>query len=389
MQTKPRLNKLFEILNNQSKKWDAVFIFDKVNQYYFTGTMQDGVLVLTKKGDHAYFVRKSYDRAVIESDIKPIYRMSKYSDIIDILGNDIHNVYIETNSVTLNMMLRLQKYFKFDNIYPAEPIISKIKAVKSPDELEIIRKSGMLHEKLFNEIIPSVLREGMNEAELTAILFKEMIQLGFHGVSRFSMFQNETVVGQIGFGDNSIYPTYFDGPGGMKGMSSAVPIIGDRNRALKKGDLVFIDIGFGCDGYHTDKTQIYSFVKKPDSKLSEYHNECIRIQNLTASMLKAGNIPSEIYNIVLNTITPEFQNNFMGIGNECVKFLGHGVGLQIDEYPVIANGFNEPLEAGMVIAIEPKKSIPGVGIVGVEDTYIVTDNGGECITGGGCDIIVV
>lgn len=79
----------------------------------------------------------------------------------------------------------------------------------------------------------------------------------------------------------------------------------------------------------------------------------------------------------------------MGVGNESVKFLGHGVGLHVDEYPVIAKGFNEPLEENMVIALEPKRSIPGVGIVGVEDTYLVTPQGGKCLTGGEKEIILV
>jgi Xaa-Pro aminopeptidase len=71
----------------------------------------------------------------------------------------------------------------------------------------------------------------------------------------------------------------------------------------------------------------------------------------------------------------------MGFGDRRAGFLGHGVGLQIDEMPVLAAGFDEPLAAGMVLALEPKKGIPGVGMVGLEDTFVVTPAGGRSLTG--------
>ena len=203
------------------------------------------------------------------------------------------------------------------------------------------------------------------------------------------MFQTEVVTGQIGFGENSLYPTNFDGPGGMKGMHPAAPIIGDRQRFLKKGDLVFVDIGYGINGYHTDRTQVYMFGKKPSDEIIGIHRECISIQKKLSEMLKPGNIPSEIYNTIMGQLKPDFLQNFMGFGNRIAKFLGHGVGLHIDEFPVIAKGFDEPLAENMTIALEPKKGVASVGVLGVEDTYIVTKDGGKCLTGGEKDIIVV
>jgi Xaa-Pro aminopeptidase len=113
------------------------------------------------------------------------------------------------------------------------------------------------------------------------------------------------------------------------------------------------------------------------------------VQKRLASLLKPGAIPSEIYNTVIAELDDDFLKNFMGYGNRRTKFLGHGVGLYVDEFPVIASGFNEPLAENMVIALEPKKGIANVGMVGVEDTYIVTSGGGRCVTGGGCDIITI
>ena len=111
------------------------------------------------------------------------------------------------------------------------------------------------------------------------------------------------------------------------------------------------------------------------------HYKCVQIEKEAASMLKPGITPEEIYTTITENLNPDFLENFMGYGERRVSFLGHGIGLLIDEIPVIARGFNEPLEEGMVIALEPKKGIKGVGMVGIEDTFIVTPGGGKKITG--------
>jgi Xaa-Pro aminopeptidase len=98
-------------------------------------------------------------------------------------------------------------------------------------------------------------------------------------------------------------------------------------------------------------------------------------------MLKPGSVPSEIYVDIMSGLKPEFIENFMGFGKRTVKFLGHGIGLTIDEIPVIAKGFDEPLQEGIVLALEPKKGIIGIGMVGIENTFLVTPKGGRCITG--------
>jgi Xaa-Pro aminopeptidase len=117
--------------------------------------------------------------------------------------------------------------------------------------------------------------------------------------------------------------------------------------------------------------------------------KCVEIQNEIASQLKPGAIPAEIYTSIMDNLETDFLENFMGYGERKVKFLGHAIGLLIDELPVIAEKFTEPLEEGMVFAVEPKKGIPGIGMVGIENTFIVTPRGGECITGDNPGLIPV
>jgi Xaa-Pro aminopeptidase len=371
-----RIENLHNALNSQSNEWTVAFIVDKVNQYYLTGTMQDGVFILRKDGSYAYFVRNSYERAKQESSLENIYPMKSYRDAAEKIAAEIGTAFVETEVITFAMLERLKKYFQIENIVPVDRAILGIRAVKSPYEIACMEESGRQHKILLENIVPGLLKAGINEAELTAQIYAEMVNLGYHGVSRFSMFQTECVIGQLGFGENSLFPTYFDGPGGMKGMCPAVPIIGDRSRVLKKSDLVFVDIGYGFNGYHTDRTQIYSFGATPQEEVTAAHRECMRVQKEAAAKLKPGAIPSQIYESV-------------GFTNRNVRFLGHGVGLYIDEFPVIASGFDTPLQENMTIALEPKMEVSGVGIAGVEDTYVVTKDGGKCLTGGEKDIMVV
>jgi Xaa-Pro dipeptidase len=384
-----RLTTLFQMLNQSGHQFDTALVFNRINQYYFTGTMQDGVLVLRKDGTIVFFVRKSVERARLESPLDLVCPISSYRDMLAKLPAELGSTFIEMETVPLATLERVKKYFNLESIHPLDGIISRLRMVKSAYELDLIQESGRQHRQLMEQVVPQLLKPGISEAEFLAELYASMVKLGHHGVSRFSMPQLEMIVGQVGFGDSSIYPTNFDGPGGMLGMSPAVPLVGNPNRHLKKSDLVFVDIGYGVQGYHSDKTQIYSFGAPPDAAAVKIHQACIDVLNRTARHLLVGAIPAEIYRSVMADLPAALSENFMGFGQERVQFLGHGVGLHIDEPPVIARGFNVPLQANMVLAIEPKCGISGLGMVGVEETFAVTPGGPVCLTGGAREIITV
>ena len=159
------------------------------------------------------------------------------------------------------MLQRFQKYFPFSVIESADLQIGAVRSIKSKYELALMEQSGIIHQRVTEELVPAMLHEGMSESEFFCDLYTTLIREGHHGVARFGMFDTESILGQIAFGESSIYPTSFNGPGGAYGMSPAVPIHGSRSRKLHKGDLVFVDVGCGVDGYHTDKTMTYMFGK--------------------------------------------------------------------------------------------------------------------------------
>ncbi|HEX2393910.1 MAG TPA: Xaa-Pro peptidase family protein [Bacteroidales bacterium] len=369
--------------------WKMAVIFSKINLYYFTGTMQEGMLFIPRDSSSVLWIRRSYERALNESLHEDIRPMESFRDAAPAFPKLPVSVFIETELVPVAFLKRFQKYFPFADVCSLDFVVGMVRSVKSPWELEIMVRSGEAHRKVLEERVPEILHEGMSEVDLAGLLYVEMLKAGHHGLARFGMFDTEMAIGHIAFGESSLYPTSFNGPGGNYGMSAAVPLLGNRKRKLKKGDLVFIDIGFGIDGYHTDKTLNYIFGSKPDPEVLAEHNKCLEIQDRIAEQLRPGIVPSLIYENIMSTLSPQFVKNFMGFGSRQVKFLGHGIGLVIDEVPVIAKGFDTPLEEKIVLAVEPKKGIENIGVVGIENTFIVTTDGGKCITGSSRGLIPV
>ncbi|GAB6283915.1 MAG: Xaa-Pro peptidase family protein [Methanoregula sp.] len=381
LELKDRLNRFRFQMDADHPGWDVAIFFGRINLYYFTGTMQDGMLVVPRKSDAIFWVRRSYERALAESRFPDIRQMSSFRDAAGTLLPCPVTVYLETEIVPLALFLRLQRAFPFSSAQSLDRQVARCRATKSAYELALMEQAGSIHQRVLEELVPEILSEGMSEAELCAELFRVMIREGHDGVTRFGMFGTEVVLGQIGFGESSIYPSYFNGPGSCYGMCPAVPLVGSRTRTLRNGDLVFLDTGCSCSGYNTDKTMTYMFGRAlPDDAIAS-HDKCVKIQDSIAALLQPGAIPSEIYSATMAALDPAFRQDFMGFSNRQVNFLGHSIGLQIDETPVLAQGFDEPLEAGMVFAVEPKRGIRNVGMVGIENTFVVTPHGGRSITG--------
>jgi Xaa-Pro aminopeptidase len=375
------MNRFRARMDAEHPRWQLAAIFSRVNQYYFTGTMQDGMLLVPRDGKPTFWVRRSFERACSESLFPDIRPMKGFRDAAQPGSATRDVIHLEAEVVPLALLERFRKYFPCQTVAALDAQVARVRAIKSPYELAILERAGRIHQRALEEEVPALLREGMSEAELGCELFSLMVRQGHQGVARFAMFGVEVMFGLFGFGENSLYPTNFDGPGGCVGLEPAAPVLGSRTRTLRKGDLVFIDIGCGVEGYHTDKTMTYFFGAQPPEELAALQRRCVDLERWLATMLKPGAVPSQIHATIMASLDPEFLHDFMGFGNRRVNFLGHGVGLQVDEPPAIAQGFDEPLTAGMVIALEPKKGVPGVGMVGIEDTFVVTPDGGRSITG--------
>ena len=299
-------------------------------------------MLIPREGDAVFWIRRSLERARDESEFKSLQPMKSFRDAAEGMGNLPDFVHLEAEKVPLAVYQRFNKHFGFTGFASADQALSAVRSVKSSYELECLRKSGRIHRRVLEELTRKMFREGMSEAEFAAELYTVMVKAGHQGLVRFGMYDTEVLLGHICFGESSIYPTYFNGPGGNYGMSPAVPLLGSRSRCLKQGDLIFLDAGCGVDGYHTDKTMTYVFKGQLPEEAVRIHQRCVDIQDFIASRLKPGAVPSEIYAEVMARLDPEFLDGFMGSGTHQVRFLGHGIGLHTDEKPVLAPGSTNP-----------------------------------------------
>lgn len=366
-------------------------IIDNINTFYYTGTMQNGVLFVPESGDPIFFIRRSLERGKQESLLKKLLKFKKFIEIppaLDTYGYDFPRLGIDESTTPLRLFNMLKQAFPATAFSDISFALSEIRAVKSAYEIAQIREAGHRHERVY-AAIPDLVHEGMTEWELGTAIFCEMLKLGSMGIARMAGFNGEGFGGYICFGESGNYPCAFDGPGGLVGQSPAFPLLGG-DRRLKRGDIVYVDTVFGYNGYYTDKTRIFS-LGEPRPETVEAHRVCLAIQEKIRGLLQSGVLPSELFEQVYDEIVipNNFGKHFMGFGGNQVRFLGHGIGLVIDEFPAIAKKIDYPLKDNMVIAVEPKKGLGGIGLVGIENTFLVTSKGGERLTPGSDEIIIL
>jgi Xaa-Pro dipeptidase len=374
----------------------GILVFSRLNIYYFSGSFANGVFWLPLSGEPVLFCRRGEERAKLESPLTHIYPFRSYGDIETIL-NDLgfsfpKLVAAEMSGLSWALSNSLTKYFPDHQFVAADRIIGMGRGKKSEWELTIIREAGAKHARCLTRLLPPLLHNGISELEICHKISEVFFSEGHHGILRMENYGEETFLGHIAVGDSANYPSVFNGPVGLRGVHPATPYMGSAEVRWTTGKPLIIDNGFTLAGYMTDKTQVYWLGDKENipANAMKAHDFCIDLQDEIAESLKPGTPASEIWDYCLARVErSEWGNGFMGVGKNKVFFVGHGIGLAIDEYPALAKGFDVPLEEGMTLAVEPKIGIPGFGMVGVENTFEVTTSGGKSLTGQNFDIILI
>lgn len=375
-----RLAKFRAAMEAEHSGWQMAVVNDKVNMYYFTGTMQEGALVIRPQ-DEILWVRRSYDRACNESLLPDIRPMKSFRTLAEFYGNVPDEIYLECKKATVEWLNMLRKYLPFKNYIDIDGLLCGLRLTKNAYELDLMKRSGAIHQTVLEQLASKMIIDGISEAELAVEIYTAMLRRGSHGIARMNLPLGEDVIGVASFGKSGLVRTAFDGPGGTGGTCIAVQSIGSAFRRLKAGRLVYLDIPCGVEGYHTDKTIVYYFGdinKDPNRDLIlAAHEHCLMLERFAASMLKPGVVVEDIYAETMKHLDERFAEGFMNGG----KFLGHSIGLTMDESPAIANRFKQILTENMTFALEPKIALPGIGMVGSENTYLVTPQGGRALTG--------
>lgn len=375
-----RLERFRRAMDAAHPGWEMAAVNHKVAMYYFTGTIQEGVLLIRPQ-DAVFWVRRSFERACNESHFSDIRPMHSFREAAAFYGSAPKVMYVETKKATLDWERMLHKYFAFEELGSFDSVLQDLRMVKSEYELKQMEQSGAIHETVLDIVAPKLIHGGISEAQLAIALYSEMVQRGSHGTARFNQALGEEAVGIASFGKSGLVRTGFDGPGGTDGTCIAVQSIGNAFRKLQPGRLVYLDIPCGFDGYHTDKTVVYYYgdlAKDEQSKyLMEAQQRCLELEQEVVRLMVPGEPIENLYLRTMDKFDNIYGDAFMNGG----KFLGHSIGLVMDEAPAIAKGFKQPLQPGMTFAVEPKIALPGLGMVGTENTYVVTENGTRSLTG--------
>ncbi|MDR0863938.1 MAG: Xaa-Pro peptidase family protein [Candidatus Symbiothrix sp.] len=355
---------------------DACLLSSNVNIYYLTGQVFAGFVYLPAEGDAIWFVQRPAGITAPQA----VY-IRKPEDIPGLLlsgGLPLPNhLLLEADQITHNEFLRLEAVFHPRQTGNATPLLRQARMLKTPEEIAQMRLSARRHAAVYQQI-PSLFREGMTDLDLQYEIENRMRQKGSIGVFRTFGSNMDIFMGSVLTGDNAATPSPFDFALGGGGPNPFLPI-GANGTPVRQGQTVMVDMAGNFTAYLTDMTRVYAYGALPDYAY-EAHQLSIDMNKRFLLEGKPGVACSEIYNWSVEKVEAAgFKKNFMGITQQA-KFVGHGLGLEINEPPVLMQRSKEVLQAGMTIAYEPKFVFPGVGAVGIENTYLVTETGVEKLT---------
>ncbi len=371
---------------------DAVIILQNADLFYFTGTIQSGNLYVPVEGEPVYMVRKDFMRARMECGLKHVVAFSSMKDIPSVLSEYGYqlpvNIGMELDAIPVNFFSRYQKVFPVGRFSDATPLIRKVRMIKTHYEIHLLQDAAQQVDKI-NSRVRDVLREGMTDLELAAELEYVARKEGHQGLVRMRAFNGVMLFGHVFSGTDTAVPTYVDTPLGGMGINTSFSQ-GAGYKRIEKNEPVIVDFAGCCDGYLVDQTRIFSIGDLSD-KMKKGYDDMLKVQNLMTELVPQRPSWGSIYDECLVLARKlGYADTFMGNKGAQVSFIGHGLGIEIDEYPFIAKGFNDVImESGMAFAFEPKVVFAGEGAVGIENTFYLTDTGLKRLTFSSEELVVL
>ncbi len=372
---------------------DVAIIRQNADLFYFAGTVQDGYLIVPASGAPVFMVRRDAQRAEEQSPIRPILPLMSVKElppaVFKLCGsNSIRSLGLELDVLPANTFLFFdEKLFPKQQIVDISGAVRQVRMVKSSWEIGMMRRAGELS-RVVAEAVPATLREGMTERELSIALETIARRAGHLGLIRLRGFNMDMYFGHVLSGPEAAIPAYADTATGGRGMSPAFGQ-GASERRIEAGEVVSIDTMLNYEGYLSDQTRNFC-LGAPPARLAEAYQLVLEIHRRFREVAKPGAITGELYDLVWEWVEEAgLAEWFMGHGAGRITFIGHGLGIEVDEFPFIAQGQKLALQAGMIIAFEPKFIVPGLGITGLENTYLVTANGLESLTTASEELLIM
>lgn len=351
-----RVKKIIDLIEKRGV--DALLIKGKNNKRYIGALTGSGVYILiTKEQKYQILDGRYIDEADKKTSgfIKRVVSQGSYiPNIIELLGElNIKNIAIESQAISI------QEYILLDNegfnITLITNELGKVRAVKSKEEINLIKKACEITDEVFSEVI-SEIKEGMTELDVSALLQYYALKKGASGMS----FEPIVVSGERG----------------------AMPHGRPTTKKLKKNEAITIDFGVVYQGYQSDMTRTIS-IGKPPKIIQEIYDVVLKAQLSAIESIKEGTKASDIDKVARKII----EDN--GFGDYFNHGLGHGIGLGDGEVPTLNSRSDDILTEGMVMSCEPGIYIPDVGGVRIEDDIVIIDGKGVSLNKTSKDFIIL
>ena len=355
---------------------DGCLLTMNMNLYYVSGQVFNGYFYLPAEGRPYWFVKR-----LTVPETNQVHVIRKPEQMPE-LFRDLNlamprKLLLEEDELSYNECIRLQHVFRAEATGNASALIRHIRMIKTPWEIEQMRISARRHEAVYREI-PACYRPGMRDVELQIEIEKRMRMHGSLGYFRAFGSNMDIFMGSLLAGENAGEPSPFDFALGGKGIHASGPL-GANGTLLREGTTVMADMSGNYTAYQTDMTRVFSIGKLPD-RAYRVHRVALEIQARMERTAKPGVSCAELYRDALAMAGQEgLKDCFMGTHLQA-KFVGHGVGLEINELPVLTTRSKDILQPGMTFAFEPKFVLAGIGAVGIENTFLVTDSCVEKMT---------
>lgn len=353
-------------------KADAMLITDNANLYYLTGRVYAGLMFITADGRVTYFVRRP-----IELTGDNVIYIRKPEQMTEHISFGAGSLAMELDITDYSTIERLKAIFPSATMTNASPVIRKARSVKTAEELRLIGLSGIKQERVYRRI-PHLYQDGMTDLELQVEIERVSRLEGCLGQFRISGNSMELYMANILTGENADIPTPYDFAMGGAGLDPSLPV-GANGSIIRQGTAVMADVNGNYTGYMTDMTRTFSLGGLPE-KAMKAHQLSIDICHELASMARPGTEAAAMFHRAEKMAREAGMYEYFMGHRQKAGFVGHGLGIEINELPVIAPRSRDILEEGNVFALEPKFVIPEVGAVGIENTYAVTADGVKCLT---------
>ena len=359
--------------------------------FYYAGTIVDGFLAVAPESPPVLLVRRPH----LQQPEPGPWPRARYRDLKE-LPRVLAQAGLKTNgAVALELDVIPATLFKrfTDTVFSDQavvdlsPLIRRQRMVKGAYELTQLRRAAAILDRV-HEQVPELLKPGMSELEVSAALEYRLRLLGHQGLVRVRNWDLEVFYGHVLSGVSGLLMAYTDTPSGGPGFSPAFPQ-GPSLKPLAEGEPISVDLAACVNGYTVDMTRMYALGSLPPAAWAAW--EAVEeLYRLFAAAAKPSAAPADIFRLLSEAVRNRgLADCFMGPGADRVSFVAHGVGLELDEFPLITARFPYALEADMVLAFEPKFFLPDIGMIGQEDTGRITPVGMEWLTQSPREITVI